>query len=83
MAERSSEASDVTQKALFGIDGGWYQDYWYGEHRDAKPRMLTRWVGSIGEVIAIGRIWRSTTLLQDAAAKPIHAQQDLLVANKG
>ncbi len=81
MAQRSSEPSDVTQKALFGIDGGWYQDYWYTNNHDTRPRILTRLARSIGKVITTASVWRPATLRQDAPAL-VHTQADRLVAGE-
>jgi len=82
MTKGSFEAPDVKRKALFGIDGGWYEDYWYRDLRDTKPGILARLIRSIGKVITAAWIRRSTTLRQDTPTNRAHAPEARMVAGR-
>jgi hypothetical protein len=52
MRKTPIDAAGVTRRALYGMDDGWYDTYWCGEHPPAKPNRLIIVTRRLG--IAIG-----------------------------
>jgi hypothetical protein len=42
MTKTLIDAADVTRRALYGMDDGWYDAYWCRERPPAKPHLLIR-----------------------------------------
>jgi hypothetical protein len=56
------DATDVTRKALLGIDDRWYEAYWYIGGAETKLRLLARLAGRLavtGRAICAGYVGRA------------------------
>lgn len=53
MSKTLTDAADVMRKAVFRVDDGWYDAYWYSECPTAKPRLLSlsRVIRQLGDAI--------------------------------
>jgi hypothetical protein len=70
MKKTLTDAADVTRKALFGIDSGWYETYWYSGRPDPNPRLLGRVVSQLANAIDAARVPRfGWTLRQNGPAR--------------
>jgi len=55
MRETLADSANLTRKALYGIDDGWYDTHWYGERRHALPRLPSRMVNLLRGMFSIAR----------------------------
>ena len=82
MSKTLIDAADVMRKAVFRIDDGWYDAYWYSERPAAKPRLLTRVIRQLGNALGAVRVrplgWLA---LRDSSA--VIRREDLLAAGEG
>jgi hypothetical protein len=78
------DAADVMRKAVFRIDDGWYDAYWYSERPAAKPRLLSRVIRQLGNAIAairVGPLGRPARRNTPTVTHP--RAEDLMAAGEG
>jgi hypothetical protein len=84
MSKTLIDASDVMRKAVFRIDDGWYDAYWFSERPDRKPHILsTVVVRQLVNAIAAVRICPLGWPARRNTAAVTRTREDLLAAGKG
>ena len=82
MSKTLIDADDVMRKAVFRIDEGWYDAYWFSERPDRKPHILSRVIRQLGIAMAAVRVRRLRWHAQTNAPAVTHPREDLLAAGK-
>ena len=71
MKRKMIDATDVTQKALLGFDGGWYEAFWYSAGAQTELRVLTRLSTRLkitARAIRAGFAWAERCSVRERAA---------------
>jgi len=71
MKSKMIDASDVTQKALLGIDDGWYETFWYSGGAQPELRLLAGLATPLkiaGRAIRAGFAWADAYVARGRAA---------------
>ena len=71
------------RKAVFRIDDGWYDAYWFSERPDRKPHILSRVIRQLGNAIAAALIRSFGLFARRNTAAVTCPREDLLAAGKG
>ena len=83
MSKPLIDPTDVMRKAVYRIDDGWYDAYWFSERPNRKPHILSRVIHQLGIAMAAVRVhplgWSARRNMA-AVARP---REDLLAAGKG
>lgn len=86
MSKTPIDAASLTRKALYGMDNGWYEAFWYSERPAAKPSLLSRVIRQMGNAIAavgVLALKRPARQRQSTAAVAHTRAEDLVVAGEG
>jgi hypothetical protein len=75
------DPANLLREALFHVDDGWYNAYWYGQQSAAKARMIPRLFRQLWDTIAAaGIIWY---VRKAASGVREHHVPEATVAQKG